>query len=201
MSLSCLELAADSSNSVMEFIKIAPGVIPIPAFCLASRSYRLGDGPFDIGENVPRALALLCFIAVFAILISVDVSGLQPHADRIRDPGQFVAAGSLSDLGKLGNASLGSQPCGVLILDALRKVWAYLMSDDGHILFGALATGRAILYYRSRSPSPEARHFGDVLITGLLLSLLIIVLDSPIKDLPLECKAPKSRLHIIAPRD
>ena len=202
MSLSCLELAADRSNPVMELIKIPPGVLVLSAFCLVGRSHRLRDGPFASGENVLGLITLFCLIALLVAPMVVRESGLLRFAEKVGQCGQQLQAAGLYGQRELLNADLEPVPCTVLVFGALHKLWAFLMSDDGHIFFAAAATGKAILYYRGRSPLPEAKHFGDVLITGLLLSLLIIVTDSPIKDLlaSVQCEAPRSHLHLIAPR-
>src|SRR5262249_32769389 len=81
-------------------------------------------------------------------------------------------------LGALGSGTApdralhGDKPCADGLAGLLKRLWSFLVSDEGHFLFASAATLRAFFFYLRRSPLPEANHFADYLIAALILIIL-----------------------------
>jgi len=72
----------------------------------------------------------------------------------------------------------GREPCAETLAGLLKRLWSFLISDEGHFLFGSAATLRAFFFYLRRSPLPEAHHLADTLKAGLVLLILLGLLES-----------------------
>jgi len=55
------------------------------------------------------------------------------------------------------------------------RLWEFVKSDDGHLVFACIATVRAILHYGKRCRRTEIRELAALAAAAMLLAIAIII--------------------------
>lgn len=92
-------------------------------------------------------------------------------------------------------------PCVAVAVDTIDQAWKFFRSDEGHYLFGSLATLRAIIYYLGRSSLPEANELAHTLAIALAALLVVAVTENQtaIKN-GLQCKSSPANVPKSGPK-
>src|SRR5271165_6399844 len=68
--------------------------------------------------------------------------------------------------------------CEAVLMNHFERIWAFITSWEGQLLFMVAATVRAIFYYLLRNPMPEARELAYVMAATGFFALWIAVTAS-----------------------
>ncbi len=72
---------------------------------------------------------------------------------------------------------LEQQPCADFLIVIGKQLWMYLVSDEGHIVFGIVATARGIIYYLKRTNTPESTELANTVWVALFLGLILVATE------------------------
>ncbi len=92
-------------------------------------------------------------------------------------------------------------PCVAVAVETVDQAWKFFRSDEGHYLFGSLATLRAIFYYLGRSSLPEANELAHTLAIALAALLVVAVTENKAAiKYALQCKSSPLNLPKSSPK-